>query len=504
MSRLLPTLLALTLAALAQNSDADRLITEAQKPSPLESNLRHLTDEIGGRVPGTPAMQRAVEWGVENFKIAGADSVHTEDFKLPVSWSEGATKMSVSATGTALDPKLTSIPKVEFRVRVVSIAWSPALAPAHHVPILDVGMGTADNLQRARDISGKIILVHSKPLRTWADLMNEYIRAPAIIDAAVQGKAKAIAFISTREHDLLYRHINAVNGQLDRIPSVLIAREDGERIARLLASGHPVWADLTIPNRIAGPITASNVIAEIKGSDQPDEFVVLGAHLDSWELGTGALDNGCDAALVIDTLRTIRAAGLHPRRTIRFILFSGEEQGMLGSWAYVSAHRKELDKAAAAVIFDTGTGHLSGFSLGGREDVVAAATQIVAPLKQFDAATLTTNAESGTDHLDFLLEGVPTFLANNDEGNYLINYHASSDTFDKVDLEQLKKQVAEAAVLSFALANSTERVGARLNRAQVEQTLRETHLDEELKTLGMWKDWETGKRGRTIKLTIVD
>jgi Zn-dependent M28 family amino/carboxypeptidase len=365
-------------------------------------------------------------------------------------------------------------------------------------------MGTADNLKRAGDISGKIILVHSKPLSTWADLMNEYMRAPAIIDAAVQGKAKAIAFISTREHDLLYRHINAVDGQLDRIPSVLLAREDGERIARLLASGHPVWADLTIPNRIAGPITASNVIAEIKGSAKPDEFVVLGAHLDSWELGTGALDNGCDAALVIDTLRTIRAAGLHPRRTIRFILFSGEEQGMLGSWAYVTAHRQELDKAAAAVIFDSGTGHLSGFSLGGRKDVAAAATQMVAPLKQFDAATLTSNAESGTDHLDFLLEGVPTFLANNDEGNYLINYHASSDTFDKVDLEQLKKQVAEAAVLSFALANSPEPVGARLNRAQVEQTLRETHLDEELKTLGIWKDWETGKRGRTIKLTIVD
>jgi carboxypeptidase Q len=504
MRRLPLVFLLLALTSLAQNADTDRLITEALKPSPLESNLRHLTDEIGGRVPGTSAMQRAVEWGRENFKSAGADSVHSEDFKIPVSWSEGPTEMSVSATGTALDPKLTSIPKVEFRVRAVSIAWSPALAPTRHLPILDVGMGTAEDFKRARDISGKIILVHSSPLKTWADLMNEYFRAPPIIDAAVQGNAKAIAFISTREHDLLYRHINAVDGQLDRIPSVLIAREDGDRIARLLSSGHPVWADLAIPNRIRGPIPAANVIAEIKGSDKPDEFVVLGAHLDSWELGTGALDNGCDAALVIDALRAIKASGLHPRRTIRFILFSGEEQGMLGSWAYVAAHRKELDKAAGVVIFDSGTGHVSGFSVGGRKDVVAAANPMVAPLKQFDAATLTTDAESGTDHFDFLLEGVPTFVAHNDEGNYLINYHASSDTFDKVDLEQLKKQVAEAAVLTFALANNPEHVGPRLTRAQIEQTLRDTHLDQQMKILGMWKDWETGKRGRTIKLTIVD
>ena len=124
---------------------------------------------------------------------------------------------------------------------------------------------------------------------------------------------------------------------------VLVAREDGERMARLLASGHPVWADsASQPDRRAHQI--SNVIGEIKGSEKPDEFVILGAHLDSWELGTGALDNGCNAALVIDALRAIKASGLKPRRTIRFILFSGEEEGLLGSRAYARAHRFELDK----------------------------------------------------------------------------------------------------------------------------------------------------------------
>jgi len=117
----------LAAAPSTENDDAGRIIREALKPSPMESNLRHLTDEIGGRVPGTPAMQRAIEWGIEGLKAAGADTVHTEEFTLPHSWSEGATEMAVSATGTALDPKLMQIPKVEFRVRAVSIAMAPAL-----------------------------------------------------------------------------------------------------------------------------------------------------------------------------------------------------------------------------------------------------------------------------------------------------------------------------------------------------------------------------------------
>jgi carboxypeptidase Q len=106
----------------------------------------------------------------------------------------------------------------------------------------------------------------------------------------VKGKAKAIAFMATREHGILYRHTNSVAGEIDVLPQVVVAREDGKRIARLLASANPVWADLSIPNRIGAAIKTWNVVAEIRGGEKPDEFVVLGAHLDSWELGTGALD----------------------------------------------------------------------------------------------------------------------------------------------------------------------------------------------------------------------
>src|SRR5579864_356523 len=478
------------------NSEADRLIEQALKPSPIQQTLRHLTDEIGGRVPGTPAMERAVAWGSAAFKEAGADSVHTEDFKMPHSWAEGATVVNITSIGTATDAKLSSIPPVEFKIRAVSIAMGPAFT-VKHLPVVDVGKGTAADFKKAGDISGKMILVHSDVLKTWADLFNEYADAPPVIDAAVKANAKAVAFIATREHDILYRHTNASAGEIEKLPMVILAREDGERIGRLLASGHPVWADLSIPNKIGGPITASNVIAELRGSEKPEEFVILGAHLDSWELGTGALDNGCNAALVVDALRTIKAAGLKPRRTIRFILFSGEEQGMMGSRAYAAAHRDELDKAAGVAVIDGGVGRVTGFTLGGRTDMAKAVAEIVAPLQQFNATTLTTDdIEWGTDHYDFLLEGVPTLVAVQDEGNYLENYHATSDTYDKVDFPQLKKHVAEMTVVTYGIANLPSRIGPRLSRAEIEKTFVDTHADEFMKKMGIWAEWESGKRGR--------
>ena len=484
-------------ASTDKDDSAQVIIQTALQPSPLENNLRGLTDEIGGRVPGTEAMQHAVQWGVQALKAAGADSVHTEEFTIPHSWSEGATEMTVTSTEYAGIPlEISSLRYTTFRVRAVSIAWAPALAPSKHIPIVDVGEGSEADFKKAGDISGKLVLVHTVVLKTWADLFAEYSNAPPVIDRAAKGKAKAVAFMATREHDILYRHTNSGEGEIDRLPMVLVAREDGERIARLLASGHPVWADLSIPNQIGGPIKAANVIAEIKGGERSDEFVILGAHLDSWELGTGALDNGCNAALVIDALRTIRASALKPRRSMRFILFSGEEEGLIGSRAYATAHRAELDKAAGVVIYDSGTGKTTGFVVGGRKDIVDTAKRLISPLQQFGVTELKLDMEWGTDHFDFMLEGVPTFVADQVEANYLENYHAVSDTYDKVDFPQLKKHVAEASELSFALANLPEKIGPRLTHEQIEQTMRDTGSVEMFKAFGLWDDWESGKRGR--------
>jgi hypothetical protein len=466
------------------DSQADTLIKEALKPSPIGQNLEQLTDAIGGRVTGTPAMDKAVQWSVDAFKAAGADNVHTESYSLPVSWAEGATQMKVVA------PE-------EFVVRVVSIAWGPALGQQRHIPIVDIGEGKMEDFVRAGNLEGKILLVPQGELKTWDDLDAEYDKAREVMVRAKRAKVLAIAFQSTRPYDLLYRHTHTEHGEIEQIPMVLMAREDAGRISRLLASGHELYADLSIPNRIGGPVESANVIAELRGSDDPGEVVILGAHLDSWDLGTGALDNGCGAALVIDTLRTIKASRLHPRRTIRFILFSGEEEGLLGSRAYVTAHRSEMDNIVAMIAFDDGNGRMTGFSLGGRKDIAESVKRLIAPLKGYDATTLTFDASADTDHFDFLLEGVPTLYANQVEANYIINYHAMSDTFDKVDIPELKKLVGESAVSTVAIANAAERLGPRLKRAQVEKILHDSHMDDSMKVTGAWKDWENGKRGRT-------
>ena len=466
---------------------ASKLLPQILGPSPMEENLRRLTDEIGGRVTGTPQMAEAVAWGVAAFRAAGVD-VHTEKYAMPVTWSEGPTRLEL------LGP-------AQFPVRLVSTGWSPA-TPLGGIQanLVDIGNGTEEEFARAGNIKNCILLVHSEIGSTWADLFDEYLRPPGIISRGLQGGASAILWMGARERLLLYRHTNSLLGQIDKIPQAVVAREDAMRLARLAAENPgKVRVRLIMPNKIGGPMEQENVVGEIRGREKPDEVVILGAHLDSWELGTGALDDGCNAALVIEAARAIKSMGLVPRRTIRFILFSGEEQGTLGSYAYVTAHRAEMDKIRGVIIFDTGTGRVTGYSLGGRRDTEPAIREILKTLDSWDLGHDTYDASFGTDNFDFLLEGVPTFVANQEISNYLLNYHAASDTFDKVDLRELKLNAAIAALTAWGVADRAEPVGKRLTRPELDQLVQETGLDQQMKLLGYWDDWHSGRRGRALE-----
>ena len=464
---------------------APALIESATGPSPLAENLRYLTDVIGGRVTGSVAADRAVIWGVEAFRKAGVDEVHAERFPIPLGWSEGHTTLEVLAP--------QPIP-----VRLVSIGWSPPTPPGGlTADVIDVGMGDEAGFAKAgTSLKGQIILVHSNLLVTWDDLNNEYDLDHEIVARAVHAGVAAIFWMSTRPNLLLYRHNLSVAGELERLPQAVLAREDAERMARFLGAGQKLRVRFDLPNQVTGPQTSENVVAEIRGREKPDEFVLLGAHLDSWDLGTGALDNGCNAAMVIDAARVIRASGNVPRRSIRFVLFTGEEEGLLGSWAYARSHRAELDRMIAAVIFDSGIGRVTGYSLGGRKDVLPAVREALAPLAPLGANEFTLDADSGTDNLDFLLEGVPTLVANQEPANYMPNYHAASDTFDKVDIDQLKRHVAIASITAYALADREERIGPRQSRAEIRQLMKDTALDVDLKRQEILPQWERGERGR--------
>jgi len=464
---------------------AAKLLPIIMGSSPMEENLRRLTDEIGGRVTGTPEMAKAVEWSVAAFRAAGID-VHTEKYTLPVTWSEGDTRLEL------LGP-------VKFPLRLKSEGWSPATpAGAIEANIIDVGYGNDSDFSKpGASLKGAILLVHTDIGSTWADLFNEYLRPPQIIDLALKNGASAILWMGARERLLLYRHTNSLAGEIDKIPQAIVAREDAMRLARTIAA-YPgkVRAHLDMPNKIGGPIEQENVIGEIRGYEKPDESVVIGAHLDSWELGTGALDNGCNSALVIEAARAIKATGLLPRRTIRFVLFSGEEQGTIGSFEYVKSHRAELDKVRAMITFDSGIGRVTGYSLGGRRDTEAGLREVLKPLDSWGSTNHTYDASFGTDNFDFLLEGVPTLVANQEEANYLPNYHAASDTLDKVDMRELKLHTVLAALTAWGIADRAEPLAKRLSRAEIETQMKETGLDQQMKTLGYWPAWQNGERGR--------
>jgi hypothetical protein len=454
--------------------------------SPMIDNLRRLTEEVGGRVTGTPEMAKAVEWGVAGFRAAGV-RVHTEKYNFPLTWKEGATLLAITA------PAASSMP-----LRAVSEGWGPATPrDGIEASLVDIGDGSDADFSRAGNMKGAILLAHSEIGSTWADLFNEYLRPPGIIARALKEGAAAILWTGARERLLLYRHTNTLDGEIDKIPQAVVSREDALKLARLIAANTGrVRVRLSLPNKIGGPIEQENVIGEIRGYEKPDEAVILGAHLDSWELGTGALDNGCNAALVIEAARAIKATGLLPKRTIRFILFSGEEQGTIGSFAYVKSHAAELDKIRGVIIFDSGSGRVSGYSLGGRRDTEAGLRQILKPLSAWSVTQHTTDASFGTDNFDFLLEGAPTFVANQEISNYLANYHAASDTFDKVDQRELKMNTVIAALTTWGLADRAEPLGKRLSRAELDTLVKETGLEDQMKTLGYWEQWQSGARGR--------
>jgi carboxypeptidase Q len=471
---------------------APGMIQSALGDSPLEKNLKELTTGIGGRIPGSPANEKAVAWAVNAFRAEGVTDVHTETFTVPVGWSEGATSAKVIA------PE-------KFLLKLVSTGWSPPISPAAGIDakLVDVGAGDDAGFAHAGSAAnGSIVFVHQNQMASVDDLVNEYARSPGIIDRAVKAHAAAIFWMSVQPGTVLYRHASTPGGGvLDKIPQAIVARDDAEKLAQLLAVGQPVQMHFEMPNHITGPIQVKNVVAEIKGWDKPQEFVILGAHLDSWELGQGALDNGCDDAMVIDAARVIHASGSLPRRSIRFVLFNAEEEAMVGSHAYVVQHQAELDKAASVIIFDSGAGAVSGYSVAGRKELIPAAREALEPVKPLGVTEFTSDAAIETDNFDFILEGVPTLLPNQDFANYLPNYHASTDTFDKVNLANLKKQTAIAAITAYAIADSPQRIGTRQTRPQIDQLLKDTALDDQMKLEGFWPSWSSGKRGLPPEVT---
>jgi hypothetical protein len=455
--------------------------------TPLERDLRQLTDEIGGRPTGSAANRRAVDWAEERFRDAGV-AVVREPFPMPARWLEKSTTAHVATADGG--------PPVAFSPRAAAMPFSTATAPQGlTAPIVDGGLGEEADWQRlGADAAGAWVLVETPELTDIPGLFAEYHHHREVELEAFAAGAAGVVYMSSRPRDVLYRH-NTALGPANRHPVIALERSAAQRALRLLRSGRRLTLTARVELQTGGPYESENVIGEIRGAERPDEVVVIGAHLDSWGLGTGALDNGCNVALVIDLARQIRRLGLTPRRTLRFALWNGEEQGLYGSWGYTRRHGAELDRHVLATSFDIGSGRITGFFVNGRPELLPVLEQALKPVAALGPFQHPPDPVVGTDNFDFLLQGVANLVANQESANYGPNYHTGTDTFEQVDLRQLRLNAAIAGAVAWGFAQADIPWG-RLSHGQVRQMVEETSLGNDMRSFNVYEGWANGTRGR--------
>ena len=471
-------------AAEPDRSPVERLTGRILGPTPMMDDLHELLDRVGGRISGTPPCDRAIDWAEKKLRSLSLDAVATEPFTVPGVWVPGRAEASCTAPAS-------------FPLRIAGAPGTGSTPPGGPVEtaLVDAGSGTPEEFAKLGDRGrGAVALVRNPEMLSFDALFDEYMKAPGILEGAEKAGVAAVLIESSRPRGLLYRHPMTFNGTSARVPVAIVAREQAERLLRLLADGD-VRVRVAIESTTKKEARSANVIGTIRGTDKAAESVIVGGHLDSWDLGTGANDNGVSCAQIIDLARQIEALGLKPRRSIVFALYTGEEQGMHGSKDYVLKHAADLDGVVANVIFDTGSGRLAGFYLSGREDIRPAIEAALAPVASLGPFVNPIDAFDGTDNFDFLLSGIPTLIGAQDPAPYLPDYHAESDTYDKVDAREAKAAEAVLGALVWGLANAESRPGPRQSRSEVEALIKAQKLDAQMKAFGHWDEWTAGRRG---------
>lgn len=472
-------------AQMPQNPEHEvaRLVAAMLGPTPLVEDLRELSDGIGGRATGSPANLRAVEWGLAKFREAGVPAAR-ESFQMPLLWLEN------SATALVWGDD------VEFAPRVAAMPFSARAAGAT-APLVDAGMGAAADFARLGNRArGAFVLVETEELLDIEGLFREYNEAAGIEARAVEAGVAGVVYVGSRAPGVLYRHnaSAAVHGP-DARPMLVMERAAGLRTLRLLRHGATLSLTITLDLQTGPAYPSYNVVGEIRGATRPEEVVVIGAHLDAWDLGGGALDNGANVALVIDVAREMQRLGIRPARTVRFALWNGEEQGMVGSWRYTQTHAAELDGHVMAASFDIGCGKITGFFTNGREELLPAVDRALTPVAGLGPFANINAPIVGTDNFDFMLEGVANLVANQEPATYGPNYHAATDQFGQCDPLQLRLNAAIAAALTYGFANGEAGWG-RQTREEVERLVQSTDLGDQMRSFGLWDAWERGVRGR--------
>jgi hypothetical protein len=428
--------------------------------------LTELTDRLGPRLTGSEHYAQAVAWAQAEFRRLGLVNVHEEPVTLEHGWRRGEARARLAA------PQVRDL-------HVLSYGWSPP-TPAGGLRARVATLGdTTDEAIAQAGVRDAIVLLdrtafvgaqayHHSGEEDWA----RSARAATLFVRLAAAGAKALLVYSKAPNQVLRTSCVTEDGRLAALPVATVGREDGLLIRRLMASG-PVELELRLEATVTGPLTVSNVVAELPGRERPDEWVVLGAHLDSWDPGTGAQDNGSGVAEVMDAARALASLPVRPRRSIRFVLWASEEQGLNGSRAYARAHAGEMRRVVAYLNSDTGAGRPLGWATAGRADVARALAPLSPLLARLGGDATSDELDFDSDTAGFIVAGVPTLdlLVVDDEYDPVV-HHKPADTLDKVEPSALVAGTAMMTATAYAVAEAEAPLAKRLSRAELDDVFR--------------------------------
>ncbi len=464
-----------------------RIRDEGFQHSHIDALAHHLADVIGPRLTGSTAMKTANEWTADELRSWGVRNVVVEPWgefgrgwervafsgrmvapfvqpldAQPLAWT-GSTRGTVSGPAVIVEAETPAdLARYHGKLKGAFVLMQPppAIAPEWDAP--------------ARRFAADSLLAPT-PARTPAEQQamrqrreqmyarfRERAAVMAAADSTLRAEGAAVVLAPSRRGYALLQ-VQGDNRARDPktpipLPQLVLAQEQYGEIWRDVKDGVPVTLETNIQNRFLDrDLQAYNTLGDIPGTDRADEYVMLGAHLDSWQGGTGATDNGAGTLVMLEAMRILRALDLHPRRTIRIGLWSGEEQGLLGSRGWVAKHPELLPEISAYVNVDNGTGRLRGIWDQSNEKAIPVFEQILWPFRDLGIVAVRHGDTGGTDHLSFDAAGVPGFNFIQDPIDYSTRtHHSNVDTFERLQLDDLRQAAVIVAATVYTLANRDE------------------------------------------------
>jgi hypothetical protein len=440
--------------------------------------LTELSDDVGARVTGSPQAQKAVEWGQAKMRAMGLENVHVEKWQLWRGWTRG------TAEAELLTP-------IRRPLHVAAMGWTGSTpAGGAEGEVVEVNMFDLDNeMKNTSHFAGKIpmVVTRGEPSKNFAQLFaqfGDFLRAA--------GRAGAIAVIGGqgggKAQGMNLTHTGILGFDADfAVPVVSMSAEDQSQLERYIGRGLTPKVRFNIQNTFtSGPVESANVVGEIRGRENPEQVLVVGGHLDSWDLSEGTTDNGMGSSCTLGAADAILRSGMKPRRTIRFVLFTGEEQGLNGSFAYVKQHQAEMANHLGSLILDNGQGPVRAFQLGGRDDLVDIFKPFATALADIREVKVDDKVEDGTDTLPFSVAGLPGINMDQDSPEYKYTHHSAADALEAVKPDVLAQDATLMALAAYWIADRPERFASPWSAEKTVKMLVGQHQDAMLKAFGLW------------------